>query len=939
MAITVAGVLRDSSNSPITGGSSKTMVVYKNGVSQESVETNTGDGTYNFASFSASAGDSVFVVIEGESEKGSVHTVTDGTTNLTAFDVRDDRMRVQNDNAGGKTTNADLEDRDKDDDATNLFFTSNSNTLTLDAGRNLEVVSGNTFKPTGTCDIGTDTVGGTSVFLAGTWEETSGDNLNMKRAILDATGGAYTAGSGTITFSGNAAIAWTNLNSITIASLTINTTGQFVVDGTMTVSGTLTLTDGDFDGSGTLNWTGATCTMAAAFGFNGTTNNGVINVTGTGAQALSSSGGIFPAININKSAGVATFTGDAGDSNRFIILKPFTLTSATATADFTTNTVLLELVAPSGSGTITTFSVSPGLSLHNFELDSGAGTVITGVVTVNNDYTWTDGNWTLNTNEDTDRMDLHGDCTVAAAAGDAILGNRATVRLVGTGAQLITNSGVWCALQINKPSGTATFAGDGANEFRLVGQFEHTTGTVDWTTNTVRLVIATPSGSGTFRDFDPNGITFHQLEFDMISSRELLSACTVQDNLFLTDGEVDQNVGGNIQVEGGVTIAAAYGSTGANNDSLITLTGSDAAAITITTGGILPVITLDKTNVTDVVTVSGGTFQTQGDLTLEKGTIRFSGIDINIGGDTIKGAGVSTFEFSGTGNQTPTDLGSSPVFDTLKIDKTSGSVQFDAAWTCDKLEFADNQTVVLGSTLTYTINTSGNFTVSGTAGGGITLTATSAGSAAKLILTTGGTQDVDFVDVKDIDSSTGEVIVNTGGTDSGNNTNWTFPAPAVATTNIEAANGTLFIAVTPLFDAADIPGEQRIVEVDDGSTSNSLILRFSSSGEFVWIVTSGGVIQATVTSTTTATRGTTVVLAVTWGTNVAELFVDGVSEGTPGVTVTAPADIKAPLRLGHSRSDTLFAFCNFAQWWIYDAVLSDNDITVKTNESKSKLGV
>ncbi len=775
MALTIAGVLRDSGGSPVTGGSSKTMVLYKDGTLVESVETSTIDGTYAFASFAASAGDSVMVVVEGETEKGSISSVTDGTTNLTSFDVRDDRIRIRNDN-GGSTTIADMADRDKDDDGTNLFFTANTGApdlLTLDAGRNLEVVSGNTFKPTGDCDIGSDTVGGTSVFIAGTWEETSGDDLNMKRALLDATGGSFTAGSGTVTFSGNAIITWVG-NSITIASLTIDTTAGLSMSGTMTVSGTLTLTDGNFNGSGTLNWTGATCTMAAAFGFNGTSNNGVINITGTGAQAVSSSGGIFPGVNFNKASGTVTFTGDAGDSDRFIIIKPFTLTSATATVDFTTNNVFLKLIAPAGSGSINTFSVTPGITLFKLEVDSDANTTIAGIATINDDMVWTDGNLKLVTDEDTDRFDVHGDITAAVGAGASVLDNRATIRLVGTGAQLITNNGMWCALQINKPSGTATFDGDGANEWAISGQFEHTTGAVDWTTNTVRIVVAKPNGSGTFRDFDPNGTALYALELDAIADTIMISAFTVANNLFITDGNWTQGASGNVQVSGNIIVAATGGENGSGHDALITMVGSVATTITMAAGGFVPLLTIDKTNATDTVTVSGGSLDTSKNLTMEKGHLILDGVGMDLGADrVIKGSGASTIEFIGTGDVIA-DWGSNvttPTADAVLVNKTSGKVTFSEDMTCDDFQKTAGQTVELEAGAIYNVNAGGVYKSLGTEASPVTFETTIAATQATFTLGAGVVQDVHRTEATDIDSSGGDEVDNVAG-NSSNSPGW-----------------------------------------------------------------------------------------------------------------------------------------------------------------------
>jgi hypothetical protein len=113
-----------------------------------------------------------------------------------------------------------------------------------------------------------------------------------------------------------------------------------------------------------------------------------------------------------------------------------------------------------------------------------------------------------------------------------------------------------------------------------------------------------------------------------------------------------------------------------------------------------------------------------------------------------------TVTFNGTGTQTI--YGGTSFFDLAKVSNTPGQVlKFQAAGT---------------TTVTNSL------TLSGSAGNPLTLRSTSPGTAWEL--NAPATYSVGYVDVQDSDAGLGALITAANSVDSGNNTNWAFPAAA-----------------------------------------------------------------------------------------------------------------------------------------------------------------
>lgn len=436
-----------------------------------------------------------------------------------------------------------------------------------------------------------------------------------------------------------------------------------------------------------------------------------------------------------------------------------------------TFTAATGLVKCSGSSSLSTW-IGNNLNFYNFELDidSIRSLTISGTLILSNDLVLTSGNL----DNGAGGIEVQGDCTVAAAVG----GNNNTthelnIKFNGTGAQTltVTAGGVLPSVEIDKASGVLTVNG---SDIKINKNFILTSSktTIDMTTNSMNLEF-----KGGVCIFTGNNIDLFNMEVNHINggSKRLTTNGTINvvNDLVLVNNNMKQGTLGDVRVSGDITVSATFGNITTDNDALITLVGSATKTITISTGAILPKIELDKTNSTDVVTVSGGTFRTFEDLILTQGTIRFDSIDININMDIIKGSGVSTFEFIGTGNITPTDLGSSPAFDEFKINKTSGTLTLSSGFPCDIFNSTAGQTIIFDASSTYTINQT--LILLGNKGSLITFTSSFSGSQFIFTLTGGASQDVDYVDVKDCDSSLGDQIVNSpGGVDSGNVDNWDF---------------------------------------------------------------------------------------------------------------------------------------------------------------------
>lgn len=235
--------------------------------------------------------------------------------------------------------------------------TAGTGTLTVNMGASLTVASTGTTTITGTTNgasnLSTNTSNALSTGMLNITNSGAGGTLTAGSATITLTGtggdpltvtGTFTPGTSTITYSGNNASGNTIISTdVTYANLSINNSSEtYALEGTTTISSTLTLTAGTLD------------TRPSTTDYNITT--GSLNIAGTSV------------LDAGSSASVITLTGTSG-------------TLLTRAGTFTQGTSEVKVTSASGSPTF----LSGSTSFHKLTIDSAA-TVINmgGAVTINN---------------------------------------------------------------------------------------------------------------------------------------------------------------------------------------------------------------------------------------------------------------------------------------------------------------------------------------------------------------------------------------------------------------------------------------------------------------------------------------------------------------------------------------------------------------------------
>lgn len=150
--------------------------------------------------------------------------------------------------------------------------------------------------------------------------------------------------------------------------------------------------------------------------------------------------------------------------------------------------------------------------------------------------------------------------------------------------------------------------------------------------------------------------------------------------------------------------------------------------------------------------------------------------------------------------------------------------------------------------------------------------------------------------------------------------------------NINAAEGTYFVAATLPFDAADISANQNIVDTRPaGGADGFVIVAAATEDKWKFFVRSSGATVADIDSTTAPARGTTHVIAVTWKVNEFKLYIDGTLEAEQ-LSGAAPTALHASIFEGQRNDNLQSFFGNLAHRLIYDRVLSPGEIGQVTTD-------
>lgn len=558
-------------------------------------------------------------------------------------------------------------------------------------------------------------------------------------------GGTFNHNNGTVTFTDNNTVdVATSETFYNMSRSCTNRTTTIASGDTLIVLNTFTHTDGVFN-TGTIEARG-NMVVGSELSYGG---DATISFLVAGDQTITGSGGQTASLNINKSSGTVSVTGNLRIKNFTLTGGIFTSTSGTLTVGacavgggnfthtaggtFNHNNGTVEFTETGTvdvASTETFYNLTKSCNVRTTTVAAGDTLIVLGTLT------HIDGS--LNTGT----IEARGN-TVIGSAGSY---GTATISFLVAGDQTITASGGSTSnLNISKPSGTVSALGDFmVSNFTLSGGvFTSTTGTL------------TVGASGSY-----GGSWTH----------------TVGGTFNHNNGTV------NLNSDNATTIDVSTSETFYN----LTITGA-SRTFTIASGDTLIVL---------------GTF-THTNNTLNTGTIEARG-NVVIGASA--GGGTTTISFTGSNNQTYTDQGGNELDGDITINKSGGTVTLasNADWNAASQDltvtagtlFAPDASIttttltvgasgvlkMFGSqtlTLAGTLSNSGVIQMwgSGVCGGGDNALIRSSSNGVQRSWNGAGTFTLYDIDVRDMAGSATITLYSSTNT-ANNGANWTFSGAA-----------------------------------------------------------------------------------------------------------------------------------------------------------------
>jgi len=253
--ITISGtVYTDEGTTVMATGPS--VVIKVNGAGTYSATAN-GSGVYSIPSVTiASTGDvvTVFLDTNGGNKAVTVTRAADTSSNITSFNLYQDRVIVRHEDAG-PVTNTNLDQYDNGND-TDIPFTVTTGALTVDAGTKLIVWTGKSFTPGGTVTTTPASVGANP---DGDLTIQSSATLSMAANALSVGGdflnsGAYSYSAGQlVTFTGSSDSFSVNDGTSNFAAVTFDSAAQaaiWTLGSDLSPTGDVTVTDGTLNNGG-----------------------------------------------------------------------------------------------------------------------------------------------------------------------------------------------------------------------------------------------------------------------------------------------------------------------------------------------------------------------------------------------------------------------------------------------------------------------------------------------------------------------------------------------------------------------------------------------------------------------------------------------------------------------------------------------------------------
>jgi len=434
------------------------------------------------------------------------------------------------------------------------------------------------------------------------------------------TAGTVNPGSSTFCFTRGTLAAYSITGSLSLAGIDIMMHNSLT---TITISAATTLTaTGDL----TIEGAGAALLNIGNFNVNGniilksTAINGggsaTINIVGAGAETINGTAIIInesrlPNININKTAGTLSMTGDisfagdvtytagtvnAGTSICYIVAN-LTMTGSFSLFNLTISSAINETLTIASGTTITTTTLDMENAATHIVINTGTIAVLGNIINNN-----------------------------SSTSG----GGSGTILVNGTGAQSITSTGItdqgkFPGITINKSSGTLTFP----SLITVTGNWTYTTGTIDVTTNSSTIVFAnnlTITGNHSLNNISFEGsnnytfITSPGTILTVLGNMAITGAFNVTFNTGTINLNSDLNLTNTATGGGGSTVIGFTGTTNQSINSSLLVNQS-----------ILPAVNINKPSgiliLPALITVFGNWTYTAGslDVSTNNSTIDFSG--------------------------------------------------------------------------------------------------------------------------------------------------------------------------------------------------------------------------------------------------------------------------------------------------------------------------
>jgi hypothetical protein len=504
--ITISGTLySDEGSTAITSG--KTVAVRVNGAGVYSGTTN-GSGAFSIASVVLStAGDVITVYVDNDASVDAVVVTkaADTSTNISGFNLYQNRVIVRHENAG-PITSADLDQYDSGNDA-DIPFTVTSGNLVLADNTKLIVWTGKTFAPGGTV----------TTSPSSSAASTDGDIAIQANAILDMASHALSVGGDFInagTFTESAAPHTTTFTATATGHSIDLGTGNFenvnfngagggwsFSDASNTITGDLTMTagtlsgtanitvsGGDVTGNGMINLTGGTFLLDGTGNFGGSVDWTFNNLTfGDGTGTATTSGYGSGGVTISSSLTIAANQTLDASSKTWALSGNGTPFVVTGTFNPATSTVVY---APSATSGVT---VTSGTYYNlTFNRASNTFSLTTGGIITNNNLTITAG--ILDVTASNYPISVGGNWT----NGGTFSPGSGTVTFTATDASNVIDNG---SSQFNNVifNGTGGFWSPSTNTMTVAGDLTLTAGTLNNSVGNASIVVngGDVTGNGT----------------------------------------------------------------------------------------------------------------------------------------------------------------------------------------------------------------------------------------------------------------------------------------------------------------------------------------------------------------------------------------------------------------------------------------------------------